>query len=428
MVKAALLVLAGGCSYITDTFSENNFSGDPFPFAVEVDDGAIVIGMQPDGDTAHIAALDVLSPFTVIDHGADAPATITFPDIVLIGESPAGVLEVPRAELVEQQLLTLHPCTDDGCAVGTDTDPHPINAIVGMNSFGSDALRLKLTSQEIFILPDIAGSEEDLSDACNAVLPLPFRGGGTLLFGGTELAFANWRIAIDACFAPNPDPAAQRQSLRGVDMLLVASTSVGTTIIDQDAYDRYREYDASAPPVEQLPLASEYLPSGLVTGHLTTIPSIALVGNSTTNPRAPCRQVYASHLLAAGDCTDPNDSNECPCYDPTGDTHQTFCAAPAVLEVQPPAGLPILVVDNGEPTLQALRAELRPNQPEVDGILGTSAILPIELDIDYPHSRLVGRCSDPATCSTRPELTGDRCQRQQIDGCLQVPSLGDCTP
>ncbi len=423
----ALAALLGGCSYFTDSFTTNDFSGDPFPFNVDMSSGGIVVGMQPDGDTIHIAVLDVLSPLNVIDHGPDAAPTISTPNITLLGERmPGGALDLPRALLEEPELLTQHPCADPQCFVGTPDAPEPIAAIVGMSAFGSDALRLHLSRDEIFILPDIAGDETERSNACDAVMPLPFRGGGTLLVGGTEVSFANWRIAIDACFAPDPDPSLL-ESARGADMLLVASTSIGTSLLSASSYQRYRDEQCprpdtpcAVPDVSALPAASVYLPSGLVSGHVATIPSLALVANSTSNPRAPCRQVYANHLLAAQNCDSPDDPNECPCFDPTGQTHATYCPAPAIIEVTPPAGLPMLVIDDTDPTLQALRAELRPNQPEVDGILGTSAFEPVELDIDYPHGRLVGRCADTTACAARPELTGDGAQRIQVQGCLGI--------
>jgi hypothetical protein len=109
MVKLALLLLVG-CDYVTDGFTTNDFSGDPFPFGVETTSGAIVIGMQPSGDTLRNAVLDLLSPVTTIDHGADALQTIEFPDITLDGtRGPNGPLDLPRAKLAGHQLLTLHP-------------------------------------------------------------------------------------------------------------------------------------------------------------------------------------------------------------------------------------------------------------------------------------------------------------------------------
>ncbi|MGE5182589.1 MAG: hypothetical protein ACM31C_11025 [Acidobacteriota bacterium] len=426
MVKLALVALLAGCSYVTDSFTTNDFSGDPFPFPIENAGGAIVIGVQPDGDTVHTGVLDVMSPVTIVDHGPQAAPTIDFPNVTLFGVRAAtGELDLPRAKLIEPQLVTLHPCSGPECDVGTDASPTAITSIVGMNAFASDALRLDLANGQIFILPDIAGDETARSYACDAVFPLPFRGGGTLLVGGTEVPFANWRIAIGACFAPDPNPSAL-QSARGADMLLVASTSIGTSLLAATSYQRYHDEQCpntsvpcAIPDVATLPVASAFLPSGLVTGHLATIPSLALVGNSTSRPRAPCRQVYANHYLAVQNCDNPADPSTCPCYNASDSPHTSaFCAAPATVELAPAAGLPMLVIDDADPTLQALRAELRPNQPEVDGVLGTSALQGLQLDLDYPHARLLGRCSDASVCSARPELTGDAAERTQVQGCL----------
>ena len=122
-----------------------------------------------------------------------------------------------------------------------------------------------------------------------------------------------------------------------------------------------------------------------------------------------------NHFLATQDCTDTRDTNRCPCSG-----GQVYCPAPAIVEITPPTHVPVLVVDDADPTLQALRAELRPNQPEIDGILGTSALTGFQLDIDYPHQRLLARCTDSTQCAARPELFGDIAERVQVQGCLGI--------
>ena len=422
MVKLAALVLAlAGCTeYITDGFQSNDFSGDPFPFGVETTSGAVVVGMQPVGDTLRPAVLDVLSPVTLIDHGSSAQPTIQYPDIILDGtRGPGGPLDLPRARVASHQLLTLHPCSDPGCEVGSEALPRDIAGVVGMDAFASDALRLDLGHDQVFVLPDIAGDDVERTYACDAVLPLAFRGGGTLLVGGTEVGFSNWRIVMPACagFNPdNPDPGSF-ESTRGVDLLFVASTGIGPSIMSESAYERYRLFDASVPAYDPTVTVTYFLTSGPITGFPGYLPKLAVVGNSSSTPRSPCHQVYANHYLARQDCTPDNinDPDHCPCTE-----GETYCPAPAVIELTPATNLPILVVDDTDPTLQALRAELRPNQPEVDGILGTSALDGVELDIDYPHQRLVARCLDGDHCAVRPELFGDIAERIQAQGCLGI--------
>ena len=411
-MKWLVLLALAGCDYITGSFVTNDFSGDPFPVPVETADGAVLVGLQPVGGSTHTAVLDVMSPVTVLDPGPTAQATITYPAVTLLGLDPAtGALDKPRAQFEGPQVLSIHPCSDPTCSVGDPASPRSIDAILGMSAFSSDALRLDLGASELFVLPDVAGDDSNRALSCDAVLPGAFRGGGTMLVGGTEVGFANWRVVIDSCFAFDPDPNLL-QSERGANEEMVLSSAIGPSILGETGYARYREVVPTAPDVSALPDGSVLLPSGTVTGKLATITSIALVGNSSSSPRAPCRQVYASHLLAAGDCTTGVD---CPCVG-----GPTFCPAPAIIELTPAAAFPVLVVPDADPTLQSLRAELRPDRPEVDGILGTSALPALELDLDYPHDRGIGRCVDDATCVARPELSSES-RRASVNACIASP-------
>jgi hypothetical protein len=291
-----------------------------------------------------------------------------------------------------------------------------------MNSLAGDALRLRLASDPstadlIYLLPDIAGSEPSRTYSCDAVFPAPYRGGGTAIVGGTELPFSNTRVTVDACLAPNPDPALL-QSQRGVDALFVASTAIGISLLDRSAYERYRELVTTAPAYDDLPEDSVLLPSGVIAGRRTNIDRIDFVGKSTSNPRAPCRQAYAHRLLAQHDCAAGDD---CPCLS-TDANNGTYCGVPAIVELAPTAGFDVLIIDDNDGTLQALRTELRPDQPEVDGILGTAAMRLLELDIDQPNNRMLARCqsTDKTHCAVRPEIFNDidTDNRKQVNGCI----------
>ena len=413
MVKCAVAVTAGllaGCDNLTANHRTNPFSGDEFPILVDDSSGAILVGLREAGKPAlRTAVLDAMSPITLIDRGADVAPSIFETDLTVLGARfLGGELDLPRGVFTEKQVVTLHPCQAQECSVGTNVGPRPFDALIGLDAFKSDALRLRLDTDEIFILPDIAGDDQRRGRACDAVFDTPFRGGGTLLIGGTEVGFTNWRIAIDACLKPNPERLIA-QSGRGADVLLVFSSAIGTTLLSASAYERYRQVDPAALPPEMLPEAQVILPSGPVTGNLTDIPSIALVGNSSGNPRAPCRQMWASHLLGERNCAAGDD---CPC---TGGDR--FCSVPAMVEVAPAVPIPVLVVADSEPTLQALRTELRPDRPEVDGILGTYAIAALELDIDYAHDRLLARCVDRTHCGARVAFT-NATERRVMNDCL----------
>jgi len=423
-MKLLALLALGGCSYLTDSFDVNEFSGDPFPTTVDTSSGALMLGMGPSGGTIHTAVLDILSPFTVIDDGSSSAPRITTPQLVLYGERTAGgPFDLARAEIDQPDVLSIHPCIDTTCAVGTSFMPLPFDAIVGMNALAGDALRLHLANDPatepdlIYLLPDIAGSEPSRTYTCDAVFPSPYRGGGTAIVGGTELQFPNSRVTIDACLAPDPEVSLV-QSQRGVDALFVASTAIGISLLDRSAYERYRRLVTTAPAYESLVPDSVLLPSGEISGRRTNIPLIDFAGKSSSNPRAPCRQVYASRVMAEHDCA-PGD--DCPC---TKDDPQngTYCGVPAIIELAPAAGFDVLIVDDNDATLQALRTELRPDQPEVDGILGTSALRQLEIDLDQPNGRLLARCSDPdkTRCAIRPEIFNDQStdNRTQVNNCI----------
>lgn len=423
MKLAALALACCGCSYLTDSFGINEFSGDPFPTTVETTSGAIVLGMSTQNATVHTAVLDLMSPFTVVDDGPTTAPRITNPQVVLYGESsPSAPFDLPRAEIDAPDVMSIHPCAAATCSVGTTAAPRDYDAIVGMNALAGDALRLRLaadpaTADLIYLLPDIAGNESSRTYSCDAVFPAPYRGGGTAIVGGTELPFSNTRVTVDACLAPNPDPAIL-QSQRGVDALFVASTAIGISLLDRSAYERYRELVTTAPAFEDLPEDSVLLPSGAIAGRRTNIDRIDFVGKSTSNPRAPCRQAYAHRLLIQHNCL-PGD--DCPCLS-TDNANGTYCGVPAIVELRPTTGFDVLIVDDNDGTLQALRTELRPDQPEVDGVLGTNALRLLEVDIDQPNNRMLLRCQgqDHTTCEARPEIFNDQNtdNRTQVRGCI----------
>jgi hypothetical protein len=429
--------LLGGCTLITDSFLTNEFSGDPFPVAVDTTSGAIIVGMRQAGAGDRVAVLDLLSPITVIDPGTTTEPSLSFADLTLLGERAGGALDLPRARFPDAQLVAIHPCASDDsnqpitdCTVGPPSQPRVFKGIIGADALAGDAVRLRLGDDQIFILADVGGSDRGRSLSCDAVFGSPYRGGGTLVFPTTELPFGNRRITLQACLGPDPDPgptpdiATLRQ--RGADALFVMSTSIGVSILDESAYARYRVARPEAPALIALPAASVMLPSGNVAGRRANINALALVATSTSNALAPCRQVYAHRVLTsrtpvASECAirgqfDPNNPAklDCPC-----ENGNQFCAVPAVVDLTPPAGVDVLIVSDDDPTLQSLRTELRPDQPEVDGLLGTDVLRAAEIDVDYPHDRLLARCTT-ASCLVRPQLAQDS-DRMQIQGCLGAP-------
>ncbi|MBA3459905.1 MAG: hypothetical protein H0T46_08085, partial [Deltaproteobacteria bacterium] len=253
LAAACLLAASAGCTLITDSFVTNEFSGDQYPIDVSLSTGAVMVGLRQDGVPDRSAVLDILSPVTLVDPGLNVPPSVSTTDVLLLGANgPGGPIEQPRAALDEAQLISVHPCEDEECIVGTLASFTPFQAVIGADVLAGDAVRLRLGSSQVFVLPDIGGDESDRNRACDGVFPSPYRGGGTLVIAGTELPFVGRRVAIGACLGANPDPSVP-QGERGADALLVASTGIGITILGETAYALYAISNKAAPALATLP-------------------------------------------------------------------------------------------------------------------------------------------------------------------------------
>jgi hypothetical protein len=397
----AVLAAAAGCDEI------DTFSGDPFPIGFVSRAGAVTVEVRAVGELPRPTVLDVLSPFTVLDYGPDTERTRRPTTLDLLGLNPAGGA-VSRARFTGT-VFHWHPCEGEAvCAVGDPATPHSVNAILGADLLAGDAIRFDFADQQLFVLPDIAGDATTRADLCDGLFPRPFQGQGTLLVEGAEVAFSSRRIVIEGCLGPNTAPMAPA---RGGDVLLVLSTGLGPNVLAESAYLRYAEAAGIDVDLLALPTVTVRNVSGPIMGRLATVPELALVGTANRNPRGACREVYASEYLEtalAGVCDDPmaDPAAECPC-EPSDDRS---CGAPAVVRLAPTAGVDLVLVPDDDPLLQALRAELRPLVGEIDGVLGTNALAPLVLDVDYPHDRLLWRCGiatpgAPDGCQVRPQLS-----------------------
>jgi hypothetical protein len=396
-LAAATATAIGGCS-------ENAFSGDPFPIHTEQASGALLVQIERGGRDV-TASLDVMSPVTVIDPGLDQPIRRRSELLTVRGVDLRPDRDAPyvtRAQL-PATVFELPPGEDSVCSVGGEAGVAPIGAVIGADSLAGDALRLDFPTGDVYILPDIAGGDAARLQVCDAVFQAPYRGGGTLVLDGAEIPFAGRRVALGVCADATPRTAGGFDDApSGADLLLVLSTGVGTTILGRSAYQRWRDAQP-VPPDEPTVAGWVMLPSGRVDGLVATLGSLSITATVGSSPRGPCREVWASKL-AEEDC---RVGEPCAC-DATG-----FCGAPSVLDLRPAGGIRVLVVPDENVVLQSLRAELRPDEAEVDGILGTDALRSAQLDIDYPHNRVLGRClTDDATCWAWPQV--DEASRDDI--------------
>lgn len=395
---AVAAVVTVGCA------TEESTAGDPFPIHVDRVGGALVASVRIDGAEPVTAVIDVMSPLTVVDRALGAAVERKSTEITLLGHRTATDDTLIARARYAATALFLHPCDSAApCEVGLPGAPTAIGAVLGADTLRGDALRVQPARDQLYVLPDIAGDSEARDRLCDAEIPSPFYGGGTLVVGGTELAFAGLRPTLGVCLTPRPDRAAPAE--RGVDAALVMSTGVGPSILATSRYEIWRAA-TGGPALSSLPPADVLLPSGPISGRLARIDGLAIVGAASA-PRGACRDVFAHHLLSTRDCI-ASDGDDCPC------TEGEFCSVPSVVELAPT--FEALIVPDNEPLLQALRTELRPAQPEIDGILGLDALAATEFDLDYPHNRLLFRCT-AAGCVVRPSLT-EQSSRLLVASCV----------
>jgi hypothetical protein len=387
-----------------------------YPIPVDTGSGPVLVNLRTGAQEPVITAtVDTLSPLTIID---SAVPGLAVPDqrrrsleLTLLAsgtdmDSGMGVEPIPRARFQGVSTLDLHVCgegssTVEGyCQVGPGDAPRDIQGILGADLLAKNAVRFDFRERLMSFFPDIAGSNEDRSELCEAVFSDPFYGGGTMVVGGAEISFAGRRPAVGACFFDRVAEDAQGRvcpatgEAQGIDGLFVVSTGLGITLITQSAYERYRVLHPAAPASSALEAITVHMPPGPIAARMAVLEDMAIVGEASAT-RGPCSERYANDFLSR--CRSCDETTiACPCGD------REFCQAGAVVEIAGP--LVAAVIPDSEPVIQALRAELRPDLPEVSGIIGVAAMEALELDVDYPNNRLLARCMDPLACRVRPAV------------------------
>jgi len=402
-------VLVVGCSTEEDLY-------DPYPVPVDLTTGPVLVRASSGRNgTPYVAVVDTLSPMTVVDDfepGTPSDSTRRQVDLVIRDQS-----QPPISRWLFPQVSTIdtHPCedTESLCQVGLGSATSRIRSIIGADLLGRGAVSFDMPESQMRFFPDVAGENGDRGRACQAVFVSPFAGGGTLIVGGADVTYPARRIALGVCIHYDAEEADPLR--RGAPGLLVVSTGLGTTLLSQSAYDRYAalvDDPAIAPPRSSLPITDLYLPQGRVEVRLGNITRIALVGEGS-DQRGPCRELYANHIMSAstdGCKARGLEDDACPCTD-----SRNFCSTAAAVEID--RDIPVAIVSDLEPFLQALRDELRPKLPELDGILGTNALAPLRFDVDYKNERAIATCQDPDSCTVRPAVRNKNAV-EEIAHCL----------
>lgn len=419
---APLAILA---SILAAACQEDARDIDPFPIRLDLSRGPAVLAVDI-GAGPLPAVIDTASPFTVLDPLAGGETEVPAPrrrrvTVTLLGLDDDGQPTIPRARFPDTAAVELHPCAGTGpCALGLPADAVPFRVLIGADLLARSATRFDFPRSELRFFPQTTGTDAQLGDDCHAVIGNAFAGGGTLLVGGTEVSYSGRRPVISACVdgsQPRGEDLVAEQ--RGSDAFFLVSTGLGVTVLAASAYDRYAAI-GDAPPRDSLVPGDLLLASGPTGALFGEIGRLALVGSLPQDDegqteRGPCRELQLNRLMSVRSCDETGGVSPCPCPDGA-----EFCRTAAAIDLDGP--IQVAVLEDGHPLFQALRDELRPDTPELDGILGTAALAPLRLELDYVGRRMVMRCMTAQGCITRPAVRSgaaqtsiDRCRQAQAD-------------
>jgi hypothetical protein len=205
----------------------------------------------------------------------------------------------------------------------------------------------------------------------------------------------------------------------GVDLALVLDTGIGPLVLGQAAWTRVAAKLATAPAMMSGPLRIATWPDPIAASW-STLPRFALVdleAGGATDP-GPCVELGRARRveqvsfqtvmgLAPDACTQPCDN------DPREPDKSQNSAAYLELTDQ----IPVAVIADEEPYLQGLRFDVRPEGPEVDGIVGAGALGRSRVEIDY--------LSGPARAVFSCEPEAPRTECRAAARCPRLPDRGD---
>lgn len=309
----------------------------------------------------------------------------------------------------------------------------------------------------------------DIANACRlaargeVVLPFSITGGNPLSvqIGDNVFAYPATRLALPACLEPLPQAeqvscSSPNYQENGINVRLLLSTALPGLLLSRSAFARLRGEAAAtmlfAGPEQPVPLTFP----GLATAPARRVSlggagaRLALALVSKERFLSPCAELARSRRQRQGlpRCDRPDVPQDPACLldlqnnSPqrerycgySGQNTQLACddhAAPVagVLELDGPQEA--LVVDDSAEILQAINADVRNGSPQVNGILGLSMLSLLQLEIDFPQSRVVAhcRCQGKAGCRAYPRFTyhdADDCADANLPLCIPARLPAAC--
>jgi hypothetical protein len=302
-----------------------------------------------------------------------------------------------------------------------------------------------------------------LQDAGYAVLRFtPYGGGETSAasepdaFGFTgPVTLPATRIVLRGCGAPRafaidePREACCTRGTEisratGVDLALVMATGAGPVVLSRTAWTKLLAVLPAPPAMMSAPLLLPTWPTP-IPADWSTIPRLALVDGGEPPPggdQGPCVDLARSRRIewvavrqqanqALAECVQTCDT----------DANEPGLALNSAAYVEVGGGIPVAVVADTEPFLQALRFDFRPAGPDIDGLVGAGALGATRVEVDYldEPAMAIFSCEPDATTGAAPPrdvcYSAPRCPRLPDGGqthlCFGLPAHhlpATCTP
>jgi hypothetical protein len=439
LTSLALAAGEAGCDQDCCSFDSEPIPVSRAPLGQGAALGALLARAQPPGGgTPFPMVVDTASPVTILA----GPATTGTLEItqrgfdLLDGTDPAPNPARVRARFRALGLFTLPlgPVGDAATLPGGVMGGDMLRAFSVELRFAAacpgadpDAGGAGPGCSSVTFWPHQGASEAFLEDAGYAVLRFsPFGGGETTAssppdFLGLEapVTLPPTRVVLRACAAPRVFARTEAREAccargdeitraSGIDLALLLATGVGPMVLSQSAWTRIAATLTPTPAMTAAPLLVATWPTPIA-AEWTTLPRFALVDGAeppSTGDEGPCvdlgrarriewtaaqttMQTPFSPHAALSACVQPCDT------DPSASSEALNSAA--YLELG--GAVPVAVVDDAEPFLQALRFDIRPEGPDIDGLVGAAALGAARLEIDYlaDTPRAIFSCEPGAT-------------------------------
>jgi hypothetical protein len=209
------------------------------------------------------------------------------------------------------------------------------------------------------------------------------------------------RVVLRGCAAPSAFmPTGPRElccargdeitMATGVDLSLLLATGAGPMVLSRAAWTRVEAMLPAPSPPTSGPLLLSTWPTPIA-AEWHTIPRFALVDGGeppSTGDEGPCVDLGRSRRIewaaVQQQAAQMAGSSEAACVQLCDtDSREQSLAQNSAAYLELGGSIPVAVIADSEPLLQSLRFDIRPEGPELDGLVGAGALGSSRLELDY---------------------------------------------